>query len=521
MSLSTPIIEYVISIQSETNLSKEMSEWIFEFKLKGDRSEINFSLSHQLIRIMKKVSAANTNCISYLHEFRISEKDTGKIKQLELVNFTCQEKEVYLIEIQVKNIFRDDQQLFPIDKPISPNTRLVLRPNLKPGENGIFYVITTHTGNKQMNKSNDLNISFQIIGDKAKTKFIRLQHSQLNKQAFICGKKDIFEILANDVGRTTKVVIANQSEPNPNNSWFVDNFEVKNLKNSETSNFAVNKILIPAEEIVLFPMSICEILYQVVLRLNDMDGLSSSNKHLVDVYFVIKGAKGRTKKIYLNNYETKRQDHHDQDPKEKYFEFKSDDVGKIEQINLSINPDNTPDNFIFIDFIEIKIPIRSEAYKFPIDRVLGEYFEDGKCELDLEVWKHPERHSHIDYEILSETGPDQNKEAKGKVYLIIYGDICRTGKIELNDGSFENSLMDNYEFSAPDVGKITKIEIFYIPLNSDSEWHLEAIQIKVACRNEAYKYVSNTLLVKCKKQSFRTDSLEKTAIEQKLGNLKF
>lgn len=64
---------------------------------------------------------------------------------------------------------------------------------------------------------------------------------------------------------------------------------------------------------------------------------------------------------------------------------------------------------------------------------------------------------------MSETGPDQNKEAKGKVYLIIYGDACRTGKIELNDGSFENSLMDNYEFTAPDVGKV---KLFFFKFSS-------------------------------------------------------
>lgn len=52
-----------------------------------------------------------------------------------------------------------------------------------------------------MNKSTELSISIQLIGDKAKTKFISLQHSQLNKQAFVCGKKDVFEIFANDVGR--------------------------------------------------------------------------------------------------------------------------------------------------------------------------------------------------------------------------------------------------------------------------------------------------------------------------------
>ena len=150
--------------------------------------------------------------------------------------------------------------------------------------------------------------------------------------------------------------------------------------------------------------------------------------------------------------------------------------------------------------------------RFPIERVLGPYFEDGKCELDLEVWKHPERTSHIgiclynalnanhnrchiivyfsfsEYEIFSETGSENDKESKAKVYLIIHGDHSRTGKIELNDGNFENSVVDNYEFVAPDVGKIEKIELFYLPLDLKSKWQLESLQIKVKARTEAYKY---------------------------------
>jgi hypothetical protein len=42
------------------------------------------------------------------------------------------------------------------------------------------------------------------------------------------------------------------------------------------------------------------------------------------------------------------------------------------------------------------------------------------------------------------------------VFIIIYGDHGKTGKIELNDGNFENSVIDNYEFTAPDVGKVRK-----------------------------------------------------------------
>lgn len=73
---------------------------------------------------------------------------------------------------------------------------------------------------------------------------------------------------------------------------------------------------------------------------------------------------GSTKKIYLNNYEIKRHNDpaHD-DPKEKHFEFKSDDVGKLLKINVSINQDDDPGTYLFIDFIEIKIPSKSEAYK--------------------------------------------------------------------------------------------------------------------------------------------------------------
>jgi hypothetical protein len=147
--------------------------------------------------------------------------------------------------------------------------------------------------------------------------------------------------------------------------------------------------------------------------------------------------------------------------------------------------------------------------RFPIERIIGPYFEDGKCELDLEAWKHPERPSHIgnekksaksnrrfffnvlelviEYEILSETGPENFKDARGKVFLIIHGDQRKTGKIELNDGNFENSPIDNYEFNAPDVGKINRLELFYQPLGSNSAWQLESIQVKVARRNEAYK----------------------------------
>ena len=93
-------------------------------------------------------------------------------------------------------------------------------------------------------------------------------------------------------------------------------------------------------------------------------------------------------------------------------------------------------------------------------------------ELDLEVWKHPEKKAHIDYEFKNESIQDSsNKNTHGIVYLTIHGDQGKTGKIELNDGSLINGPNDEYLFNAPDVGKIIKIELFFTPTYDNSGFY--------------------------------------------------
>ncbi len=112
-----------------------------------------------------------------------------------------------------------------MEKVIKKSLHLKLEPNLRPGETGILicyalfkfylvihaidglkgahYVICTHSGAKQPGNcaKSDLNIEIQIVGEKGRTRFIGLQHSQLNKQPFVPGKKDIFDVFATDVGK--------------------------------------------------------------------------------------------------------------------------------------------------------------------------------------------------------------------------------------------------------------------------------------------------------------------------------
>ena len=97
--------------------------------------------------------------------------------------------------------------------------------------------------------------------------------------------------------------------------------------------------------------------------------------------------------------------------------------------------------------------------RFPIDRSIGLYSEDGKCELSLEAWKHPERKSLIDYNILIETSQDTSKELRGPVYVIFHGEKIHTGKLLLSESSNEHKVLENHEIRAIDVGKV--LSFFY------------------------------------------------------------
>lgn len=72
---------------------------------------------------------------------------------------------------------------------------------------GVHYAITTHTGHRQIGSQRlvkQLEIGVQLIGERGKTKLIPLQNSQLNKQhPFLAGRKDVFDVLATDVGRVS------------------------------------------------------------------------------------------------------------------------------------------------------------------------------------------------------------------------------------------------------------------------------------------------------------------------------
>jgi hypothetical protein len=156
-----------------------------------------------------------------------------------------------------------------------------------------------------------------------------------------------------------------------------------------------------------------EIDYEVILREDDpkMNGTKynipldmHSQDREMDIFLIMNGDRKSTRKICLNNYEIKRpssagqtstsnQTTQDQSIT-RIFKFKTEDIGKIQSIKISIDEENNPSYWIIIDFIKIKIPSKSEAYKFPVERLLGEFVQDGKCDLDLQVWKHPQNDNH-------------------------------------------------------------------------------------------------------------------------------
>jgi hypothetical protein len=92
--------------------------------------------------------------------------------------------------------------------------------------------------------------------------------------------------------------------------------------------------------------------------------------------------------------------------------------------------------------------------RFPIERSIGLFSEDGKCELSLDVWKHPERKALIEYNISIETNQEVSKESRGRVYVIFHGEKIHTGKLLLSEVSNEHKMIESHEIKAIDVGKV-------------------------------------------------------------------
>ncbi len=103
-----------------------------------------------------------------------------------------------------------------------------------------------------------------------------------------------------------------------------------------------------------------DITCEVTLRYIDDRQFYNSDK-LTDFYLVICGENNCTRKIFLNNFELRTRNF-DQF-KEKTFEFQCKDTGKIQTVHISIDDNDKPENCLFIDFIEITIKNKSEAYK--------------------------------------------------------------------------------------------------------------------------------------------------------------
>jgi hypothetical protein len=138
----------------------------------------------------------------------------------------------------------------------------------------------------------------------------------------------------------------------------------------------------------MFTFFVLEIDYIIILRTDEINSkgkfkyklpanmLQNHRSPQFEIYLEIKGENDRhTRKICLNNYEVKKKSGNPlatlassvspeqaEANKLKTFNCKLEDVGKIQKINVSINEDDTPSNWILIDFIEIKIVNRSEAY---------------------------------------------------------------------------------------------------------------------------------------------------------------
>ena len=111
-------------------------------------------------------------------------------------------------------------------------------------------------------------------------------------------------------------------------------------------------------------MATDDIICEVSLRYRDVNKLScgSDSDKLPDFYMIMIGEKNVTRKILLNMFELRSNKNSDAF-NERFFEFHCRDIGKITNLNVSIDSDDKPEKSVYIDFIGVKLKDKSEAYK--------------------------------------------------------------------------------------------------------------------------------------------------------------
>ncbi|CAF0753759.1 unnamed protein product [Rotaria sp. Silwood1] len=343
----------------------------------------------------------------------------------------------------------------------------------------------------------DANFYIIIYGQKDQTKKLYLKHATIHDKKKLYKKDDKaeFEFKTIDVGKISKIAVG-QDDSEDELVWHVDNVTIK--RTNETITFNAEQTIGRNSEIELLPSAIpkkTEITYKILIR----TGTSQEEGNDSNLYIIIYGKNGQTKKMLLNET-TKTNKNTSLKKNDKIeYEFKIDDVGKISKIVLSQNPN---EETLMWDIDNITIKRHNETTTFNVDRKIE---KDDEVELIpspiLKKSETPRKTSKTadtisklvtktkdtDYEIITSTG-EQTLEAS--ITLNIRGEngIVRIPLTQTKTGEkpFQSKSTNEFTCRTTDVGKIRRIIIEHNGTDKNMVWHLKTIQIKKG--HETYNF---------------------------------
>ncbi|CAF2907936.1 unnamed protein product [Rotaria sp. Silwood2] len=360
------------------------------------------------------------------------------------------------------------------------------------------YKILIYTSSQQKDIINeDANFYIIIHGQKDQTKKLYLKHATINDKKKLYRKDDKaeFEFKAIDVGKISQITLGQDDSENEL-VWHVDNVTIK--RTNETITFNAEQTIGRNSEIELLPSAIpkkTEITYKILIR----TGTSQEEGNDSNLYIIIHGKNGQTKKVLLNET-TKTNKNTSLKKNDKIeYEFKIDDVGKISKIVLSQNPN---EQTLIWDIDNITIKRNNEKTTFNVERKIE---KDDEVELiPSPILKKSEtprkasktadttsklvvRMKDADYEIITSTG-EQALEAPVTIKIRGENGIVRIPLTQTKNGEqpFQSKSTNEFTCRTTDVGKIRQITVEHNGMDKNIIWHLKTIQIKKG--NETYNF---------------------------------
>ncbi|KAJ9526209.1 hypothetical protein QJQ45_009677 [Haematococcus lacustris] len=401
------------------------------------------------------------------------------------------------VQVEVTDTVRGLTTTFPcgcwLDPSDPPSLEQTLLPRGVGGELGMLqhYEVVVYTSDIR-GAGTDANISLELWGDKDHTAAFKLETSSNN---FERGAKDLFKLLAPDLGELSHVVVHKASGGLLGSDWHLQGLEVWHPVLKKRYFMACNDWLKGACQRKLEVGKLAEggrCTYRVLVTTSDQRG-AGTDANVVMTLFGSKGDSGERKlDSSSNDFERGKTD---------TFFFECPDVGAF--TSLRISHDNSGFASAWhLAKVEVVNTNTGEQAVFPYHNWLDK--EHG-----LSVLLTPDRDGDgkgdalvdadlTDYTVTTYTSDIRGAGTDATVFMEMHGDKGVVGEQRLDNkaNNFERNMKDVFKIRSTNIGHVRKVVMRHDDSGAFSDWHLQQVEVFSAATNKTYTFPCNAWLRK-------------------------